>query len=132
MRALLAALCLLVAGSACRPTEALPSPQFLNATPKDEAQLSAAQATGLWTLRCASCHGELGRGDTPFGQMMRAPDMTLPVWQRGINDDLVRVAIRRGVHRTTDGFQSDMPANVDLSPAQLDSLVALVRRKAGG
>lgn len=67
---------------------------------------------------CATCHGQLGRGDGPQGPMVKARDLSDPAWQATASDAQIADAIVRGRGR--------MPA-FSLPPATVDGLVHLVR-----
>ncbi len=49
-----------------------------------------------WRRACASCHGELGRGDGPQGMTVRARDLSDPAWQSATTDAQIEAAIRGG------------------------------------
>jgi len=95
----------------------------------DQVQVSDAgsgdQGHGLddvtivaWQQNCTSCHGPLGRGDGPQGQMVHAADLSRPEWQASVTDDAIALTIRQGRGR--------MPA-FNLPDATVTRLVALIR-----
>lgn len=71
-----------------------------------------------WQTNCTSCHGKLGRGDGPQGQLLHASDLSKPEWQASVTDDAIASTIRTGRGR--------MPA-FNLPEATITRLVALVR-----
>lgn len=81
-----------------------------------------AAAAGLgelaWRNQCASCHGMLGRGDGPQGQMVNATDLSNPQWQARVTNQDIATAIRQGKGR--------MP-KFDLPDEVVTSLVEQVR-----
>lgn len=73
-----------------------------------------------WKAKCASCHGQDGKGDTDKGKQLKIEDMTTAAFQAKSNDALKSA--------TLDGFKKDMPAfKAELSPEQADALVAYMR-----
>ncbi|HET7541426.1 MAG TPA: c-type cytochrome [Polyangiaceae bacterium] len=86
---------------------------------------SPAAAVGLddvtivaWQQNCTTCHGELGRGDGPQGQLLHAADLSRPDWQAAVTDEAIAATIREGRGR--------MPA-FNLPEITVTHLVALVR-----
>jgi len=71
-----------------------------------------------WQQNCTSCHGALGRGDGPQGQLVHAADLSRPDWQAAITDEAIADTIRQGRGR--------MPA-FNLPDATVLRLVALIR-----
>lgn len=71
-----------------------------------------------WQQNCTNCHGPLGRGDGPQGQLVHASDLSRPDWQASVTDDAIASTIRQGRGR--------MPA-FNLPDATLARLVALIR-----
>jgi mono/diheme cytochrome c family protein len=74
---------------------------------------------------CASCHGLDGRGKTSPGHYYRIPDWTTTDATKKLKDDQVRKQIRTGKLQES---QSGMPAFRSLSDAQVDLLIAYVRK----
>jgi hypothetical protein len=72
-----------------------------------------------WRRGCISCHGQLGRGDGPQGPMVKARDLSDPVWQASVTDAQIVETITKG--------RGLMPPFSSLPPATLDGLVHLVR-----
>ena len=44
------------------------------------ASVRTRQVAELFNRNCARCHGADGRGDTPQGRLLNAPDFTNPEW----------------------------------------------------
>jgi mono/diheme cytochrome c family protein len=74
---------------------------------------------------CASCHGLDGRAKTSPGHYYRIPDWTTTDATKKLKDDQVRKQIRTGKLQEN---QSGMPAFRSLSDAQVDLLIAFVRK----
>jgi mono/diheme cytochrome c family protein len=71
-----------------------------------------------WQQNCTSCHGPLGRGDGPQGQLVHAADLSRSDWQASVTDEAIANTIRQGRGR--------MPA-FNLPDATVVRLVALIR-----
>ncbi|MES1172769.1 MAG: cytochrome c [Myxococcales bacterium] len=71
-----------------------------------------------WQQNCTSCHGSLGRGDGPQGQLVHASDLSRPDWQATVTDEQIAATIHQGRGR--------MPA-FNLPDATVARLVALIR-----
>lgn len=52
-----------------------------------------------WRANCATCHGQLGRGDGPQGPMTQARDLSDPTWQAGVTDATIAESITKGKGR---------------------------------
>jgi mono/diheme cytochrome c family protein len=75
----------------------------------------------LFVERCAKCHGEDGRAQTPKGKKLKAQDFTDPDFQQHKSDAQLVEAI-------TDGTDKDMPAfGKILTPEEIESLRGVVR-----
>ena len=71
----------------------------------------------LFVERCAKCHGEDGRAQTPKGQKMKARDFTDPDFQKGKTDAQLIDAV-------TNGTEKDMPPfGKVLSAEEIEKLV---------
>jgi mono/diheme cytochrome c family protein len=79
----------------------------------------------LFQSYCASCHGLDGRAKTSPGHYYRIPDWTTTDATKKLKDDQVRKQIRTG--KLQEG-QTGMPAFRSLSDAQVDLLIAFVRK----
>jgi mono/diheme cytochrome c family protein len=71
-----------------------------------------------WQQNCTTCHGPLGRGDGPQGQLVHAADLSRPDWQAAVTDEAIADVIRQGRGR--------MPS-FNLPDATITRLVALIR-----
>src|SRR4051812_21092666 len=71
-----------------------------------------------WQQNCTTCHGALGRGDGPQGQLVHASDLSRPDWQASVTDEAIAATIRQGRGR--------MPS-FNLPDATIARLVALIR-----
>lgn len=75
----------------------------------------------LFLQKCAKCHGEDGRAQTPKGKKLKAQDFTDPDFQQHKSDEQIVEAI-------TNGTEKDMPAfGKLLSPQEIESLRTVVR-----
>ena len=81
------------------------------------------EGEGLFTQRCASCHGVLGGSDGSLSRSLTKlpPEIGTIAFQVERSDDQLAGVIRDGV------AGSAMPASKDLSDAQVASMVAYVR-----
>jgi high-affinity iron transporter len=82
-----------------------------------------ATGEGVWVQRCAACHGVGGASNGPMSaSLSRLPrELSSFAWQAERSDVQIAAAIRDGVPGTA------MPGTRDLSPAEMDGLVAWVR-----
>lgn len=82
-----------------------------------------ATGEGLWLQRCASCHGVGGASNgTVSASLSRLPrELSSFAWQAERSDAQIATAIRDGIPG------SPMPATRDLTPGEVDALVAWVR-----
>jgi mono/diheme cytochrome c family protein len=88
-------------------------------TAPELAQIGLDEVTVIaWQQNCTRCHGRIGRGDGPQGQMVRATDLTNPAWQRAVTDDQIFASIKNG--------RGQMPPFA-LPDSTIRSLVRLVR-----
>lgn len=84
------------------------------------AQASVQEVTtAIWKQQCATCHGNLGRGDGPQSVMVQARDLTEPAWQEATTDGAIADIIKQG--------KGKMPA-FRFPDTTVDGLVDLVRR----
>ncbi len=82
----------------------------------------------LWRAKCASCHGDDGKGQTEQGKKMGISDMITPAWQKKFTDAQIKSAIENGVNETRNGKKVEMDAyKSKLRPEQIDALTAYVR-----
>jgi len=90
-------------------------------TEADDGDPNARAAAALWGQRCASCHGDSGRGDgssRPPGA--RPPDLTVASYNASRTDAELHTVIKQG--------RNMMPAFADqLTDLGIDALVKHVR-----
>ena len=78
---------------------------------------------GLYTQRCASCHGVTGAGDGAYARSLTKlpPEIGSVAWQVEHSDDEIAAVVLNGMPG------SAMPPSRDLTPEEASSLVAYVR-----
>jgi high-affinity iron transporter len=81
------------------------------------------EGEGLYTQRCASCHGPTGAGDGPMARSLSRlpPDIGTVAWQSEHSDDQLAEVVRTGIPGTA------MPPSSELSTEQAQSVVAYLR-----
>ncbi|MEO7856114.1 MAG: cytochrome c/FTR1 family iron permease [Gemmatimonadaceae bacterium] len=81
------------------------------------------EGEGLYTQRCASCHGVSGAGDGTLARSLTKlpPEIGTVAWQVEHSDEQVALVVREGMPGTA------MPASRDLSDSQAASIVAYLR-----
>ena len=81
------------------------------------------EGEGLFTQRCASCHGVSGAGDGTLARSLSKlpPEIGTVAWQVEHSDEQVALVVREGMSGTA------MPAARDLSDSQAASIVAYLR-----
>jgi high-affinity iron transporter len=81
------------------------------------------EGEGLYTQRCASCHGATGAGDGPMARSLSRlpPDIGTVAWQSEHSDDQLADVVRAGIPGTA------MPPSSELSQDQALSVVAYLR-----
>lgn len=94
------------------------------------AQDTDPRVKRAWKAKCASCHGEDGKGDTEqakkkFGGPLR--DLTDPKVQEHFKDAELKEMITKGKIETKDGKELKMPATPEIAGEQLEGLVKFVR-----
>jgi len=84
---------------------------------------SVAEGEGIFAQRCAQCHGVLGSGDAALARALSRlpPEIGSFGWQAERSDAQLASVVRDGMPGTP------MPPSRDLSPAQLQSVVAYLR-----
>jgi mono/diheme cytochrome c family protein len=88
---------------------------------------AADKTERTWSAKCASCHGDKGKGDTKKGQEMKIADMSTAAFQKE-GDDKLKKAIEDGVNTTKDGVKQEMDGYKDkLKPEEVDALVKYIR-----
>ncbi len=81
------------------------------------------EGEGLFTQRCASCHGVSGAGDGTLARSLTKlpPEIGTVAWQAEHSDQQIAAIVKNGMPGTA------MPAERDLTDAQAASVVAYVR-----
>ncbi len=94
---------------------------YLNSLRATSAQ--QLEGEGLFTQRCASCHGVVGASDGALARSLTKlpPEIGTIAYQVERSDEQITTVVREGISATA------MPASHELSPAQLASVVAYVR-----
>jgi len=94
---------------------------YVNSLRASHAQLMEGE--GLYAQRCASCHGVTGAGDGVLARSLTRlpPEIGTVAWQVDHSDEQLAQVIREGIPATA------MPGTGELTPAQLQSVVAFVR-----
>jgi len=98
------------------------------AAPGDAEAAPDPKAERLFRAKCASCHGEDGKGQTEKGQKMGVRDMTAGAWQKEFTDAQMTSAINDGFKRTKAGKAQEMePYKDKLSAEQISKVIAYIR-----
>ncbi|HET9157848.1 MAG TPA: cytochrome c [Myxococcaceae bacterium] len=98
---------------------------FLLLSTSAVAQEVDKKAERAWKAKCASCHGQAGKGDTDQGKTLKVEDMSAAAYQAKSDADLKKAIL--------DGVKMDgkdvMPAFKDsgVTPEQADALVKYTR-----
>lgn len=87
----------------------------------------ASEGQKIFLTRCFVCHGVNGNGKGPSAAGLGADprNFTDPNWQRSVTDRQIETVIKYGGQAI--GESSAMPANSDLSDAQVASLLQFIR-----
>ena len=94
--------------------------QLVGAAGSDIPPSSAADASAVFNLKCAKCHGRDGRSTTVNGRRTRSRDLTNAEWQNDVSDERIFNSISNG--------KGKMPSfKKTLSENQIDALVTYVR-----
>ena len=76
-----------------------------------------------WNSKCATCHGEDGRGHTEQGVEMGIADMTKAAYWKDVTVESGRKAVLEGLKRKVNGKEQEMkPFGDRLTPQQVDAL----------
>jgi mono/diheme cytochrome c family protein len=91
---------------------------------------AGAACPATYGARCAACHGERGRGDGIAAASLspRPRDFTDPTWRANRTDAEIAAVIAGG--GASRGLSPAMPAQTDLTEADVDALVGCVRAMA--
>ena len=77
----------------------------------------------LFEAKCASCHGDDGRGKTELGIEMGIADMTKAAYWKDLTLEKARQVVLDGLKRTVNGKEQEMkPFRDRLTPEQVDAL----------
>src|SRR5215218_3567232 len=94
---------------------------YLNSLRSTHAQ--QMEGEGLFAQRCASCHGATGAGDGVLAKSLTRlpPEIGTVAWQIERSDEQLAEVMRTGIPGTA------MPPTAELSPGQVQSVVAYLR-----
>ncbi len=87
--------------------------------------LGADETATLYSQRCASCHGNKGRGHGPAAKFLKPPPKDFAVSLKGKSDDWIARAIKGGGPAV--GESPVMPSYSALSDDQIKSLVDYIK-----
>jgi len=91
---------------------------------------AADDASHLWDMNCAACHGKDGKGHTMMGRKLEIKDLTDAKVQAALADDQAVKDIKEGI---TENGQTKMKAFGDkFSDEQIKDLVAHIRSLKSG
>jgi mono/diheme cytochrome c family protein len=77
----------------------------------------------LWNSKCATCHGEDGRGRTEQGKEMGIAEMTKAAYWKDVTVERGRKLVLEGLKQTVNGKEQEMKPFADrLTPQQVDAL----------
>jgi mono/diheme cytochrome c family protein len=86
---------------------------------------AAGDATQLWNMNCAACHGKDGKGKTMMGRQLQMKDLTDPKVQASFTDAEATKTIKEGF---TDNGKEKMKAYAGkFSDDEIKDLVAQAR-----
>jgi len=86
---------------------------------------AAGDATQLWDVNCAACHGKDGKGATMMGRRLQIKDLTDAKVQAALTDAQATKDIKEGI---TENGQTKMKAFSDkFSDDDIKALVAHIR-----
>ena len=88
------------------------------------AQEVDKKAERAWKAKCASCHGQTGRGDTDKGKELKVEDMSAAKYQAKSDADLKK-AILEGVKM--DGKEVMPSFKDEITPEQAAALIKFTR-----
>jgi len=79
-------------------------------------------ASAVWAARCASCHGQSGRADTPSAGLYKVDDLSTQEWNANHSDAEIIGDIRLGIAKT-----KMRSFGAKLTEKQLAEVVKLIR-----
>ena len=85
-------------------------------------------AREAYKTRCATCHGDLGKGDGPAGAALnpKARSFVDKAWQKSVTDDQIKTIIEKG--GPAAGKSPLMPGAPDLAgKPEIDGLIGIIR-----
>jgi len=80
-----------------------------------------------WKAKCASCHGEDGKGGTEQGKKMGVRDMSSAEFAKDSTDAKMTDAIANGIKAKDGKTQQMEPYKDKLKPEEISALVAYVK-----
>ncbi len=89
------------------------------------AQEADKKVERAWKAKCASCHGQTGKGDTDKGKQLKVEDMTASKYQAKKDDELKK-AILDGI-KGPDGKEVMQAFKDEVTPEQAEALVKYTR-----
>jgi len=105
------------------------NPAVVGETAKVIPEAARDEAETMWKNRCATCHGENGKGDGAAAAALtpKPRDFTAESWQSSVSDEHIEKIIAEGGQAV--GLSMLMPANPDLvqKPDVIKALRAHVR-----
>jgi cytochrome c553 len=85
----------------------------------------ADNAKANWKVYCAMCHGPKGKGDTPAGKLLGAPNYRDPKVQASFTDEAAFQAIKNGIEK--DGRKKMKSFASELTDQDIHDLVQYIR-----
>ncbi len=96
---------------------------------EEETSDAGKQAASIYSMRCAACHGQSGKGDGNLAAALnpKPRDLTTAKWQDSVTDEYIEKIILSG--GSAVGKSMMMPGNPDLAskPEVVGQLRAIVR-----
>jgi mono/diheme cytochrome c family protein len=106
---------------------ALAGSLFITLAPRAASAETDKKTLRTWKAKCASCHGEDGKGATEQGKKMGVRDMTSAEFAKE-TDAKMKETISNGIKQTKDGKTQEMePYKEKLKPEEIDNLVAYIK-----
>lgn len=88
-----------------------------------------AEAKQIFSIRCATCHGQSGRGDGPVAANLnpRPRDYSDQAWQKETTDEQIKKIIVEGGPALGKSILMAPSPDLGQKPEVLDAMVALIR-----